>query len=265
MKPEMKELADNLLASVKSYVQRAVGGFHDRLLALESKEVKDGRDGVDGKDGKDGLNGKDGAQGESIYEMAKRNGFTGSEVEFLLSQKGEAGKDGRDGRDGRDGENGRDALDVTVLPTIDESRSYAKGTWASFKGGLWVARNNTNGMEGWDCVVNGYDSIELVLNDDFTFDFGVKMSTGESVLKKFSLPVVMDRGVFREGQLYKAGHAVTFGGSLWIAQEVTDSKPGTDDTWRLSVKKGRDGKDGKDGRDGRDGLNGKDWTGKRVD
>lgn len=265
MKPEIKELADGLLESVKSYVQRAVSGFHDRLLALESQEVKNGVDGVDGKDGLDGVDGKDGAPGESVYEIARRNGFQGSEIEFIMAQKGEAGKDGRDGRDGRDGENGRDALDVTILPGIDEARSYPKGTFASYRGGLWVARSQTQGLEGWDCLVNGYHAIEVQLNDDLSFEFNAELSAGERVVKKFSLPVLLDQGVFREGSLYKAGHAVTFGGSLWVAREVTDSKPGTDDTWRLAVKKGRDGKDGKDGRDGRDGLNGKDWTGKRID
>jgi hypothetical protein len=52
---------------------------------------------------------------------------------------------------------------------------------------------------------------------------------------------VIDRGVWREGQ-YKAGDAVTWAGSLWIAQKDTDAKPDSGDGWRLSVKRGRDGK-----------------------
>ena len=33
-------------------------------------------------------------------------------------------------------------------------------------------------------------------------------------------PVVLDRGVFKEGTAYEHGDAVTFGGSLWIAQRI---------------------------------------------
>lgn len=64
---------------------------------------KDGRDGVDGKDGKDGRDGKDGARGprgergpqgpkgdngESAYQVAVRNGFTGTEQQWLMSLRG---------------------------------------------------------------------------------------------------------------------------------------------------------------------------------
>ncbi len=49
--------------------------------------------------------------GESAYEIAVRNGFDGSEREWLDSLKGENGEDGKngeDGTDGKDGENGTD-------------------------------------------------------------------------------------------------------------------------------------------------------------
>lgn len=59
-----------------------------------------------------------------------------------------------------------------------------------------------------------------------------------------TMPTVIDRGVYKAGQSYEAGDAVTFGGSLWIAQKSTDVKPdGPDTGWRLAVKKGRDGRD----------------------
>ena len=50
--------------------------------------------GKDGADGKDGIDGKD---GESAYEIAVRNGFEGTEEEWLESLKGEDGKDGGGG------------------------------------------------------------------------------------------------------------------------------------------------------------------------
>ena len=63
---------------------------------------------------------------------------------------------------------------------------------------------------------------------------------------ELEFPVIIDRGVFKEGQAYVRGDAVTWGGSLWIAQKETGAKPdGPDSGWRLAVKKGRDGKDAK--------------------
>jgi hypothetical protein len=61
---------------------------------------------------------------------------------------------------------------------------------------------------------------------------------------ELEFPVIIDRGVFKAGETYARGDAVSWGGSLWIAQKETADKPdGPDSGWRLSVKKGRDGKD----------------------
>ena len=63
---------------------------------------------------------------------------------------------------------------------------------------------------------------------------------------EFKMPVLLDKGVFEHGQKYEQGDVVSFGGSMWIAQEdQTTGVPGTDTkAWRLSVKHGRPGKDG---------------------
>lgn len=45
------------------------------------------------------------AQGESAYDIARRNGFSGTEKEWLESLKGERGENGLDGKDGADGQN----------------------------------------------------------------------------------------------------------------------------------------------------------------
>ena len=50
-------------------------------------------------------------------------------------------------------------------------------------------------------------------------------------------------GVHDDGEAYEAGDAVTHGGSLWVARARTSSKPGTDDTWTLAIKRGKDGRD----------------------
>jgi hypothetical protein len=57
------------------------------------------------------------------------------------------------------------------------------------------------------------------------------------------LPIVLDRGVWREGQ-YVQGDAVTYAGALWIAQGPTTTRPGEgpNNGWRLAVKAPRHGK-----------------------
>jgi hypothetical protein len=89
----------------------------------------------------------------------------------------------------------------------------------------------------------GFDdmSIEQTSERGITLRFarGGQVKTFELIV-----PAVIDRGVFKDGQAYTAGDAVTYGGSLWIAQKDTGQKPdGPDTGWRLAVKKGRDGRD----------------------
>lgn len=51
------------------------------------------------------------ADGKSAYEIARDNGFEGTEEEWLESLKG---ADGKDGKDGKDGENGKDGVSGVV-------------------------------------------------------------------------------------------------------------------------------------------------------
>lgn len=50
-------------------------------------------------------------QGLSTYEIAVKNGFTGTEEEWIESLNGKDGKNGADGRDGVDGTNGTNGKD----------------------------------------------------------------------------------------------------------------------------------------------------------
>ena len=63
-----------------------------------------------------GADGQNGSNGKSAYEIAKEAGLTtaATEAEWLESLKGAtgaAGQDGRDGKDGKDGVNGKDGAD----------------------------------------------------------------------------------------------------------------------------------------------------------
>jgi hypothetical protein len=88
----------------------------------------------------------------------------------------------------------------------------------------------------------GFDDMDVLYDGERTIT--LKFVRGELVKQfPFKLPVPIDRGVWKPGQKYERGDSVSFGGSTFIAQRDTDSKPETDDSFRLSVKRGRDGKD----------------------
>jgi hypothetical protein len=115
-------------------------------------------------------------------------------------------RDGRDGLAGNQGEKGKDGRD---------------------------------GVDGKDGL--GFE--DLKVDYDGERRFALQFLRGAEVKEfAFTLPLVLDRGVWREGH-YEKGDAVTWGGSTWIAQRDTDAKPdAADGSWRLSVKKGRDAK-----------------------
>jgi len=143
----------------------------------------------------------------------------------------------------KDGEPGRDALDLHVLPAIDVERAYPRGSWAKHLGGLWRSFEATDGMRGWECIVEGVATLQVEQEGDRKFVVKMGMSSGAAVVKDFSIPVMIYRGVYRENLPYEPGDTVTWGGSTWTCKQATQVKPseGTAD-WVLSVKRGRDGK-----------------------
>ncbi len=58
------------------------------------------------------------------------------------------------------------------------------------------------------------------------FSVVVRQSSGQRTEKTFSLPVMLYRGVFRAGETYHPGDTVTWGGSLWHCNSMTEDKPG---------------------------------------
>ncbi|MCR4780367.1 MAG: hypothetical protein K5876_04635 [Ruminiclostridium sp.] len=54
-------------------------------------------------------------EGASAYDIAVQNGFRGTEKQWLESLRGQDGKDGRDGADGRDGRDGKDGKDGQII------------------------------------------------------------------------------------------------------------------------------------------------------
>jgi hypothetical protein len=237
MTPEQK--ADTFAEIIKGYVdkatadlKRSVDILQDRLSALATPV-----NGVDGKDGRDGVDGKNGQDGKSVSAEEINNLIVAAVSKVMAGIK--KPKDGDDGRDGKDGRDGRDAGDIEFLPSINPEKSYSKGTYASHDGGLWKAKRTTQGMDGWDCLVAGVKSFDVVKIGERTYQSILEKSDGQKQTFEFQIPGMIYRGVYREQQ-YEPGDTVTWGGSLWHCDKSTKEKPGCNDSWTLSAKRGAD-------------------------
>lgn len=156
-------------------------------------------------------------------------------------QAGEKGADGAPGEPGPDGKDGiglADALidkDGHLVVTTTDGRTKALGSV--------IGKGGVDGRDGKDGETFTLDDFDVIPVDERT----IKLCfTRGDVMHSFELafPVVLDRGVFKVDSDYVTGDAVTWAGSLWIAQRDNPGKPDTaDGGWRLAVKRGRDGKD----------------------
>lgn len=144
--------------------------------------------------------------------------------------------------DGEPGEDGKDALQLEILPSIDLEKAYQRGTYAIHQGGLWRSYQKTTGMKGWECLVDGISDIDITQRDERNFTVTAIKSSGEKTEKTFSVPVMIYRDIFKDGEKYFPGDSVTWGGSVWYCNEATGDKPGEDGSkgWKLAVKRGRD-------------------------
>lgn len=103
-----------------------------------------------------------------------------------------------------------------------------------------------------DAIPKAKDGLDGFGFDDMSADYDgerglvLRFVRGERVKEfSFSMPVVIDRGVWIEGRDggYAKGDGVTWAGSFWISQkDENDDKPDGGEGWRLAVKRGRDGK-----------------------
>ncbi len=193
---------------------------------------KDGRDGIDGKEGTPGRDGKDGLNGE----------------------RGAAGEKGEKGADGKSFtiEDAKSLLEPMVAQWALDFERRAQGILQGAIERIPAPKDGKDGTAGKDGRdgIDGFklDHFEAVLDTDGRTVFLTLVSGDKKSHKHLKFPVVLDKGVFREGgpsenSLYEKGDGVTFGGSFWIAQkDEPQGKPGQSPDWRLAVKKGRDNK-----------------------
>lgn len=252
--PDMQKMADDLFAAVKGFVAKSLADLAARVDALEKREPVPGPKGEKGDPGEPGPAGPAGEPG-ALGEKGERGEKGEQGPKGDPGEPGPAGKDGRDGKDGKDGVGLADAVidrDGQLVVTMTDGRAKALGIVVGKDGA--PGERGADGRDGKDGL--GFDDLSVEQRDDRTFVF--RFARGEQVKEfAFSVPVVIDRGVYRPENAYAKGDGVTWGGSFWIAQKDTSEKPGDGDGWRLAVKKGRDGRDGKDGERGERGPEGK--------
>ncbi len=112
-----------------------------------------------------------------------------------------------------------------------------------------------DGKDGADGLgLEDFDVVQGATPREFTLRWA---RGARQVERTFSLPVVLDCGVYTPGTTYAAGDSVSYQGTVWVAQEATGAQPGTTRAWRLAVKKGRDGRNGRDGAPGPEGPPGR--------
>lgn len=244
---------------VQAYIAAAVKPVADRLKALEETvggipaplTLDDVKPLVDEAvkaipAPKDGENGKD-ADPESFLPKLKEwfdaewKGL--SPRELLLAEVAAIPRpeNGKDGLDGKDGDHGKSVTLDDVMGVIDvalakmEAQNERRIT-DFLQRAVAMIPQPTNGKDGLDLrnfsakQEKGGRVVLLTLSDG---------DRTEEVRLEF--PVILDRGYYAPGKAYEEGDAVTYGGSLWIAQSATDTAPVVDDpTWRKAVMKGRD-------------------------
>lgn len=263
-----KAFGAEIVGVVKDYVGRALEPILRRLDAVEARAPIPGKDGRDGIDGINGLPGP--MPSADAIEAALRASpeiiqlAVGQYFKAFPPEKGDAGDRGCDGKDGAPGEPGKDGVGLAGM-LIDRSgglvATLSDGSMRSL--GFVVGKDGEPGAPGRDGT-DGLGFDDMTAEHDGERGFTLRFARGDQTKEfNFTLPVVLDRGVFKDGNSYEPGDAVTWGGSLWIAQKATSDKPEAGDGWRLAVKRGRDGKQGdagKNGAPGAPGSPGKDLT-----
>lgn len=243
-----KAFGEHMVEVVRSYVDESTRPLLDRIEAqerelaeLRRRAPEKGEPGQDGRDGTDAppVSEEQIAAAVEAYmavnpPAAGRDGVDG--------QDGEPGKDGAPGEKGLDGRDGTDGVglagaiigrdgDLIVTLTNGEVKSL----------GPVVGRDGKDGERGADG--QAWTEMDLVRTGPRTIELSFEHAEQRNTFE-MDFPFPIYRGVFKDGDAYEPGDMVTFGGSLWHANEATTVKPGDGaKAWTLAAKRGRDGKD----------------------
>lgn len=226
---------------------------------IKGADGKDGTNGSDGKDGADGVDGKDGltpfinadgnwqigdtdtgvkaegvngTNGDSAYDIAKKNGFVGTEEEWLISLKGAQGQQGVQGIQGEKGDKGDQGLqgekgeqgvgiskveiiDNELTITLSDTTELNLGNIKGDKGEQGIqgiqGEKGEQGVQGIQGIqgIQGEDGIgisEVVINADghlvITLTSGVTTDLGNVKGTDGENGVGIDEIYIQDGNLY---------------------------------------------------------------
>lgn len=253
---EIRPIVADLVASSVAAIPRAVDGQHgiginDAMLDADGHLVLVMSDGQSKTLGR--VRGTDGKRGASVmHGIVDADGILALHMSDgrIVPTGIVRGKDGNDGDPGKRGAPGRDAIEITIRSGIDETKSYAAGIYATWRGGVIGSVRQTDPVveddiaaAGWIVVQNGVAQ-EIVRDTDEgrTVERVAIYTNGQSFIHRTKTATPIYRGVWRDGR-FERGDMVTHGGSLWHCDRDTDGAPEQSRDWTLAAKRGRDGKE----------------------
>lgn len=245
---DYQALASHLAPVIRGAVEAATAPLLKRIEELEGREPLKGDPGDPGRDA---------PSAEEVKRMVEQ-----AVAALPPAADGQPGRDGKDAdpeaiteavmervtealkaipapKDGQDGADGVGLAGAMIDRSGELVVTLTDGT--PIKLGPVVGKDGDPGKNGADAL--GFDDLSIQFDDERSFKFVMARGEVRKEFGPFTAPWPIYRGVYAEGTEYKAGDAVTWGGSLHIAQQDTCEKPETP-AWRLAVKRGRDGKDG---------------------
>lgn len=237
---DIEKMSKRMADLVKRYIDKSILSINDRLSDIEARND------------------------ESILDVSKKCENLFNEVKSAIPNV----KDGADGKsvtieDVRPAikevveervsiefskiklpEDGRDAFDIEILEGIISEKNYPRGIYATHNGGLWKSVSQTNGMNGWLCIIDGISKIDIDYDGERKSVIRVEKASGSVLEKSIKIPSLIDKGVYSQSNSYEKGDGLTYGGSYWIVQKDNpEGSPGSSNDFRLAVKRGRDGKE----------------------
>lgn len=252
-----REIQAEILKACARFIRKAFEPVEARVKALEERppiqiteKAIEGPKGDKGEPGADGQNGRDGLDGKgfTLEDAAPVLKSMGDELAAGLEEKTHAAvkKAIESIPAPKDGVDGKSITIEDILPVLKSMQAewaldFERRAQALFQKAVDNIPKPKDGRDGIDGI--GWDSMRVEHDGRRSFDL-IFTKGDQDHSFKVTIPCVIDAGFWKEGMSVEKGDGVTFGGSYWIAQCDTSTKPEIGNPhYRLAVKRGRDGRD----------------------
>jgi hypothetical protein len=254
---------DPVLAAVQKFIEAVetriakqdeqIRGLREELQTRAAPQIIEGPPGPAGERGEAGPAGEIGPPGPQ--------GERGSDgaASTIPGPKGDPGERGTDstipGPRGEPGERGADGIASTIPGPqgpagergADSIVPGPKGESGERGADGINGKDGPQGEQGADSIVPGPAGERGEPGERGADGIATREELNSLVESRFSdlkLRTFADiyRDIFRDGEFYRRGDVVTWGGSLWLAKVETRLKPGGGDDWKLIVKNGGPGR-----------------------